>query len=148
MFCLRVTLCWSNSTGNFGSFRMCFLSWPLWRKHHALLVPVRCLSGGCVVRSCDFSFPSSLHVSAAAVISQDGEAADGSRFPTTVVQWLSTLRCSEDTAMWFQVILFDMLLVCWQGEVLLPCRRSEMLQSLRPSDAHHRVCLHSYLHYI
>lgn len=66
-----------------------------------------------------FGFALSLLLSAAAVMSQDGEATDGLRFPTAVVQWLSTLCCSEDIALWFQVILFDMLLVCWQGEVLL-----------------------------
>lgn len=53
----------------------------------SLFQPVSCLSGDSVVRSCDFSlgflFP--LHISAAAAMSQDVEAADGSRLPTAVV---------------------------------------------------------------
>lgn len=72
-----------------------------------------------------FGFPLPLHISAAAVISQDVEATGGLRFPTAVVQWLSSLCCSEDIAVWFQVISFDMLLLRRQREVPLPRRRSE-----------------------
>lgn len=89
-------------------------------------------SGGSVVGSCDSPWFFML-LSAAALLSQDGEATDCLRFPTTVVQWLSTLFCSEDTAMWFQFILCDMLLVCWQVEVPL-------------ESVYHQTCLYFLLH--
>lgn len=78
---------------------------------------------------------------AAAVISQDGEGRWW--LAVSLPQLYSdlalcaaarTLRCG------FRFILFDMLLVCWQGELLLPCRTSEMLRCLS-------LCLHALLAY-
>ena len=129
----------------------CF--WLLRQKHAlCLLQAVRCLSGNCVVGSCDFFFffffPLPGHLSCCSDIT-DVEATDGLRFPTAVLRWLSTLRCSEDIAARFQVYFIWHVtgVVTRRGAAAAALQeRSEML--LRLSDTHQHVCLHSSLHCI
>ena len=103
----------------------CF--WLLRQKHAlCLLQAVRCLSGNCVVGSCDCFFPPPPCTSQ---LLQRYHGCRGHRWLAVFLPQLygDLALCAAPRTLQsgFRFILFDMSLVWWQGGVLLllPCRR-------------------------